>query len=279
MGWGDDLWGGGPWGADASDDPDPNLSFEIENVQLAGYPASWTVSFSTFLTRATFGPAVGSPVDDFEFGWFGTPTFAEVVEARAIFDVSATTENFADGWPASNAGFALIQSSLGTDNFTTDWPSSNDLTPVEFVFVLEGLLVGNPERFAPNWPTTNFPGIEIGDALFGTSNGVIETSGPTESFFYSAPQIFTVDVAADRLVISSHAIPAGQSITVVNDLGFLPSGLLEGVKYDLINVNVDDFQLTIPGVGGSPIVTIDDNGAGTHRARRDEAFHWVDGAD
>ena len=83
----------------------------------------------------------------------------------------------------------------------------------------------------------------------------------------AADNAFTVTTATDRINVTSHPYAADDKV-YLNSTDTLPAGLNSTTSYFVININANDFQLSLTASPGAA-VGITDTGTGTHTVRKD----------
>jgi hypothetical protein len=151
--------------------------------------------------------------------------------------------------------------------FVSDWASVTE----EFA----SFDSGSPELFEDfedEWGNTpyllNWAAVTPDDFLFNVGVDAEEEFNGVE------PVLVTVDPALDRVEISPDPFANDDQVRFTNEGGVLPSGILPGVFYFVVNRSVNHFQIAVT-MGGAA-VDITDFGFGTHYASFDPIDVWVD---
>lgn len=73
---------------------------------------------------------------------------------------------------------------------------------------------------------------------------------------------FTVDNTTGIFTANGHGMKNGQWLRVFNTGGALPTGMLDGKRYFVINVTANTFQLSLQS--NAAAISVSDNGSGTN---------------
>lgn len=196
--------------------------------------------------------------EDFEEGWdTNQGFFFELITVAAAFYDVGTPQNFED--------------------FEEEW-GSNESFVFDFAggsFTAASYDTGTPESFEDledEWDSNETFSFVLGavTAAEYDSGGISETH---EDFEETAlDQIFTLDIAGDRLDATAHGLTNGDKITLSSD-GLLSTDLSPNLTYFVINATVNDFQIS--KTSGGPLVSITDTGFGPHFFKEDPTRFWT----
>jgi hypothetical protein len=245
-----------------------NLGFETEDAGNPGFADSWTTSFTnTAYSVAGFdvGGTLDYPVERFEGAWLSNEDFidaftfpfdvAQVI--GAIFDTAGTVpqgfEDFEELWDSN-------------ETYLFEWTSGE---AAQFDTTPEGY-----EDFEEDWSSN-----ESFDFVMGSVTAASFDSGGTPENFEDfeetkEPFVFTVNVASDLILKTSHGLSNNQTVTLSNVGGELPGGLNEGYEYFIINSTSNNFQLS--ATQGGAVIGISSVGVGTHTLTPDPTVFWVE---
>jgi hypothetical protein len=87
---------------------------------------------------------------------------------------------------------------------------------------------------------------------------------------------FSVDPSSDLINYTSHNLQDEYRITLYNENGRLPDGLLSETKFVVVNTTTNSFQVSPRGGVSPPIVDIVDHGFGTHYIKHDTMYYWTE---
>lgn len=164
------------------------------------------------------------------------------------------------------------------EDFDERWPAGSGLVPAFDPSDLSAATfvgTGSVETFESGWRGNEsyvWHGTWSSWAFFNFAHG----SGQFEAFASLSPDLedVTVDPATDTFTSVAHGLTGSDSITLRNEGGRLPSGVLASTRYRVRNETADTFQIS--ATGSSPIIDETDVGFGTHYAKHDPAFYWTE---
>jgi hypothetical protein len=291
-----------------------NLGFEDEDLTALGLPDIWTVTtVNTAMGIAGYADgsvaaAGDTPSEAFEGGWDSNEDYVfefadpidplELEEAfyDSVYD-NQDVEDFEDYWD-SNENYvyswgasenALYDTTTDPyEDFEHEWNSNEDYW-FDWADVVADPGIDNAlydtttdpyEDFEHEWNSNEDYWFDWADVVAGpgTSAAVYDSGGTPQNFEdfeqVLAPFNFTTVVATSRLVKNNHGMNNNDIITLSNNGGELPLGLNEGYEYYVVNITVNDFQLST-SLGGAAIA-FTTTGVGTHTCTPDPSIYWTE---
>lgn len=258
----------------------------VRTAGQEGFEGEWPTSFSDGFIHAfvayfdDIDPAFFDPApqsfEDMEDRWGTAPQgvsdFLDLTPQPAVFADGGTgpgADAFVESWEYDGNGDELKVASL----------QLADLEFAEFDTTNQTF-----EDYEEEWDNDDynwsFPAsgyaTEITPAYFSWRSGISIVIDPFESFEHERFDLsgFGVTIATDRLNKTAHLLTDGWIVTLYNEGGRLPAGLLSNTNLFVQNGTANDFQ--VAAQNGGTIIDITDTGFGTHSIKHDLTYWWTE---